>query len=719
IPKIRIRKDQNATTQRIWNWASKESPVCDGTADEEYTLSVQTCNNNFPIDSRFCRPYKDSGVTYYKPSGLLQNYMESDGNKTCSLVGNKACNTDSDCNFATEGICVDKAQMFMGLFTGTYTKNLSGGVLRKNIYGIYDEIQQNGILQSAESDQGNIIITLDRMEVIGYDYTSNFYKNSSQTGNCEWMVDRPLSQGECVMWGNPIGEMMYEGMRYFAEKTAATSAYTQGTTNDLTLALHEQEWGIKKSSTHYALSKIYPACSKRFMLVISDVNNNFDSDQVPDPNFGSFTGDLTGFSAKTLQSTIGKSEGLNGTTAFIGQYGNNTDFLCSAKSIGDLGYARGLCPEEPTKQGSYTPAAAAYYGHKMMTEKTGKMNVDTLAVALASPIPDVKMKLKGKDVRLAPAGKTVSGTYWYGDPYAACAKQRNLSRRTMPGGALAGNNTNGTLVIGNCTSGFPNCRTTSYCPSNTIVDFYIEKLPDPGNATQRMVFRVNFEDVEQGADHDMDAIVKYTVVGDNNTGTLKVSLDSSATGCGAAKCASGGYDEVLGFVISGTGNGTANTDGAWLVVRDDDVPGTNSTTTPKVISSLPKKWSRTFQVKGGAAGVMKDPLWYAAKWGGFADYNHNKKPDLDPEWDRTGGGQNGTEPDGDPDNYFFVANPLKLYDQLNAAFAMALAKKGSAGAVATVTQEINQGDVLVRAAFESFDEALSTTQLSWKGHLES
>ena len=41
-------------------------------------------------------------------------------------------------------------------------------------------------------------------------------------------------------------------------------------------------------------------------------------------------------------------------------------------------------------------------------------------------------------------------------------------------------------------------------PTNTIVDFYIESLR-PTSGT----FRINYEDVEQGADHDMDAIVIY------------------------------------------------------------------------------------------------------------------------------------------------------------------------------------------------------------------
>ena len=54
--------------------------------------------------------------------------------------------------------------------------------------------------------------------------------------------------------------------------------------------------------------------------------------------------------------------------------------------------------------------------------------------------------------------------------------------------------------------------------------------------------------------------------------------------------------------------------------------------------------------------MLKDPLWYAAKWGGFEDSNNNDLPDLQAEWDENG--------DGVPDNYFLVTNALKLSEQL-------------------------------------------------------
>ena len=80
------------------------------------------------------------------------------------------------------------------------------------------------------------------------------------------------------------------------------------------------------------------------------------------------------------------------------------------------------------------------------------------------------------------------------------------------------------------------------------------------------------------------------------------------------------------------------------------------------------------------------------------------------EWD--------SDNDGVPDNYFYVANPAELWDSLDRAFSLVLQRQGTAGAVATVTQEVQQEDVVVRAAFESFSQT-NPSIFSWIGHMES
>lgn len=165
-------------------------------------------------------------------------------------------------------------------------------------------------------------------------------------------------------------------------------------------------------------------------------------------------------------------------------------------------------------------------------------------------------------------------------------------------------------------------------PTNTIVDFFVEKItPTQG------VFRINYEDVEQGADHDQDAIVEYyyqvqdaagNPVTDPALGTqVAVTLNSIS--------ASGSIIQHLGYVISGT-----TKDGTYLEVRDSDTgtgvsddvgtdkdyyldtpPGEDPGGAWKDNTHLPLTTTRIFYPGTGAAtaSLLKNPLWYAAKWG--------------------------------------------------------------------------------------------------------
>ncbi len=40
-----------------------------------------------------------------------------------------------------------------------------------------------------------------------------------------WAIDRPANDGEFPDWGNPIGEMTYETLRYFSGAGSPKSEY--------------------------------------------------------------------------------------------------------------------------------------------------------------------------------------------------------------------------------------------------------------------------------------------------------------------------------------------------------------------------------------------------------------------------------------------------------------------------------------------------------------
>jgi len=703
------------SSHRIWEWASKERPVCDDTFDDgssaatnrtDLTMQVEVCKSGVGTlseDDRFerCRNY---GGTYnattntytggsYKPIGLFQKYGEhvDDGSgvdKVCSKGMGKACNNDNDCGTG-EGLCFDKAKMYFGFMTTTYTKNTSGGVLRKNPGPVSDEVNMNdGSQKTSESTRGNLIISMDRLHTIDFDYGSHSYSN------CGWIEDRPMQEGECKMWGNPIAEMMYESLRYFAGKGEATAAFDYSTSADSGINLSKPTWGYNKGSTWYQPFDIYPSCSQPFLLVLSDVNTSFDSDQIPGSSYSTFSEDsalpqlqlgTTQANGKSLLNslldTIGAEEGVDNNSWFIGESGGVTDTLCSAKNAVNLHSLRGTCPEEPTKLGSYYAAALAYYGRTEFADRTGKSPVSTFVVALSSPFADIKVKAGGSEVSVVPVAKSMSGS-----GITKCLGYNSCTYTT---------DTNGNVHLSNCPA-------DTFCPTNSLVDFYIDDMRyDSGNNIIYSKFRINFEDVEQGADHDMDAIATYEIctqaAADANYGSCGGTIDGLQVKL-SSDYAQGSIDQVIGFVISGT-----TEDGTYLVVRDKDV-GSGSP-----VATLPLSWNKIFTTSSTpGADYLKNPLWYAAKWGG---YTGTGLPDTTSKWDKDG--------DGIPDTYFPVSNPLELDEQLDRALNAILARVASGTAASILNNSEGSGANLLQAVFypkKSFDH---NTEASWLGEMQN
>jgi type IV pilus assembly protein PilY1 len=572
-----------------------------------------------------CKQYPDGN---YKPTGLLQRNGETNS-------------------------------MYFGLISGSYDHNTSGGILRKKMGSITDEIDpDNGVFTSVNG----IIKTIDRFRIIDYNYSGYQY-------NGGWVTTRAMQEGEFPDWGNPVGEMMYEALRYFAGKKSPTSAYSSGAmSDDASLGLPTATW-----DDPYDAATGFPSCSKPFMLVISDINPTFDSDQLPGSAFGSFSGDLAGLNVTSLGQAIGSEEGIAGNY-YIGDNGGATDSSCSAKTLSGLGDIRGLCPEEPTKQGSYYSASVAYHGHTQdISAASGNQNVGSYMVGMASPLPRISIMVGNQPMTMVPFAKSVGG----------------------------------------CLGVDPNI---AFQPTNQIVDFYVDTL-DPDDPTYGK-FRINYEDVEQGADHDMDAIVEYTFQvyqsdgvtpavtaadGTNNGTLVKVTLQSTyAAGC---------IIQHIGYIISGT-----TADGTYLEVRDLDTSSSGDVDyhldTPNVAGALPTMTTRTFYPgTDTAASLLKDPFWYAAKWGSFNDSNGNGVPDVQSEWDK--------DLDGVPDAYFYVTNPLRLEQQLSRSFAEILSKTSSGTAAAVVANNSEGQGTMLQAFFKPSYVTQNNEQLSWVGYLRS
>lgn len=617
------------SSKRVWEWASTERPVLSdsnhGGTRTNYTVRVEVCKTGY---TGGCKQYPGEN---YKPVGLLHDYGEN-------------------------------SAMLFGLLTGSYSKNMSGGILRKAIGSFANEINATYGTFKTGTD-APIVSTLNALRIRDFNntVTSNAYRGG-------WATTAAMTEAQFVDWGNPVGEMMYEALRYYAGKGSATPAYTgtvAGTNYDAQVGLTSATWNDPYGSgtTQW--------CSKPNMLVVSDVNPSFDSDQLPGTAFGSFSGDLGTMNVKSIADSITSHEGsIASTSRFIGQSSlTNYDGAPTAKNVTSLGLLRGLAPEEPTKQGSYYSASVAHYGKvNDLNPIKGTQTVNSFFVALASPLPKIEFTTTtGKLVTLVPFSKSVGGD--------------GIS-------ATKGN----------------------FQPTNQIVDFYVEavKNTSPSNTDTSTnggrpyaKFRINFEDVEQGADHDMDVIAEYEVSALND-GTVEVKVKPIYQ--------AGGIRQNMGYVISGT-----NRDGVYLVAQDENVstpyylnvpPGRSAgycdtSPMPSDCGLLP--WisgttSQSIQVftpaaSASAATLLKDPLWYAAKWGGFTDRNGNNRPDLSIEWD--------SDSNSTPDNYFLVQNPLKLYDALRTTFNSIIDRTSSAGNLTANTTSVTTNTLVFQSSFNS------------------
>lgn len=591
VPYLRVREN---STENIWQWVDKERSQGDGGASLEVILDVEVCKAGFLEES--CQQYP---VNNYKPVGLLHEYGENDS-------------------------------MYFSLLSGSYENNLQGGVLRQTMgsFGSKEVNPVNGVFTRAPG----IVTTLDAIQIPN-DYVSNTVQK-----DCGWINDRPFRNGECRAWGNPVAEMMYEGMRYFSGIKSPTPAFETSGGMDARLGLTSATW-----DDPYSIDQPYAQCSSAYQLVISDPSPSFDGDQLPGSDFASFSGSaLNGLHVGNLADFISDNENALPGLKFIGQVGAIADGSPAPKFVNTFRNIRGQSPEAPHRQGSYYAPSVAYFGHQNDVHPTapGVQTVGNFTLALGSPLPSIDVNVGTQKISFAPFAKTVN----------FCG------------------------------------RVTAYKPTNAIVGFTVEELsPTSGS------FRVSYEDMEQGADNDMDAVARYTYT--VNGGEVTMDVDSlTASGCAV---------QHMGFTVSGS-----TQDGVYLVVRDSDTnvnrdPDFNLDVPPGQTpgsgwadgQGLPLNSTIVFSPSASpAAEQLPSPLWYAAKWGGFDDANSDGIPQLN-EWDANG--------DGTPDNYFPVTDPSRMANTMRSVFNRISEEAGSAAAVSTSSGSLKTGNRVYLADFRS------------------
>ncbi len=599
-----------------------------GSAQGEYIARVEVANSAWLGQEK----YKQYGSSY-KPIGLLQVYGE---------------------------------QIDFGLVTGSFAKNISGGVLRKNASTFTNEV--NSADGTFVSGANGIVHNLNKLRLYGYDYSDGTYIGHDsctyqQTGlvltGGATAQGNPANQGNCSTWGNPMSEIYLESLRYLAGSSAnANFTYGAGS-KDATLGLTVASWSDPLNATNY--------CAPLNVLNFNASVSSYDGDQMGGvSDLGTISTTVpTPPTASTLTDTVGVGENINTSSWFIGSNGVTSNDLCTSKPIGSgFGSYSGLCPEAPTQQGTYLMSGTAHYANteRIRTDLTvpparansRDLMVSTYGIALATNVPKIEVVVNGRKVTILPAYR--------------------LDVSSTGAGPFGG---------------------------GTLVDFKI--------ITQTSTygkFYVNWEDSEMGGDYDQDmwGTIEYSVSGSTITITTDAVSASTANGQG------------FGYIISGT-----DKDGAHFhsgIYNFDYTDTTGVTGCSNCVVGNPPT-SVSYSVSGSSAGVLEDPLRYAAKWGGFIDSNNNKLPDLQSEWDETNNSNGATVSDGLPDNYFYATNPLQLENSLNRVFLTILQRASSGTAAAVVSNNVSGIGALYQAYYEPLRQDAANKKVSWIGTVQS
>ena len=606
--------------------------IAGGAASPDYNVRVQACVPSL-LGTEKCRQYPAGN---YKPTGLLQTYGESD-------------------------------LMRFGLMTGSYSKNISGGVLRKNISKLDDEINftTDGTFKTPPA-AGNIINALNKMRIYGYNYGDGTYLGT-EGDNCSFQLTN-ITEGNCRSWGNPMSEIFYETLRYFAGKNPNTAYTYSGTTADSILGLPLATWNSTLlNNTNYCA----PLNTIVFNASVSTNDDDLRTASLADIN-------ASGTTAEQATNAVGSGEGINGTTHYVGKIigsgatatGDAGFELCSAKNVPGLGQVSGICPEGPTLAGSYLLPGLAYQANTnrvrsdltVPAKDTSSLKVKTYGVQLATNVPQIRIAVTGETtprVIIQPA------------------------YRLVVGGAFGG---------------------------GALVDMRIVSQTSTATTATGTIY-LNWEDSEQGGDYDQDVwgVLSYSLNTVTNTITVTTKTIAESTG----------NPQGFGYIITGTTrdgphfhSGIENfsfTDTTNIAVT----PNTNVNASGGCNNCNLTNAATTanYTLGTSTARSLEDPLFYAAKWGGFTEdaavATPNNLPNLTAEFDQVNNTTGTIASDGIPDNYFLVSNPLFLERAMTAAFLKILATS-AASAVATSSTSLQTTSLIFQAVFNPKD---------WSGRL--
>jgi type IV pilus assembly protein PilY1 len=226
-----------------------------------------------------------------------------------------------------------------------------GGILRRNIKNVVDEINPNGTINSGISD--SIIRFINEFNPKGWD---------------------------------PTAELYYEAIRYF-KALGPTSSYRcgSGSSTDDSFPMY-----CNQSASRQWEDPLQNYCQGNYIIIVNDEYPSRDHDKLPGAAYGTgVTPDDSGINTYYWADLVGSLEGINSTSRTVGNVKNVVeDNTCNSKTINSLGNVKGICPSEPWAEGTFNIAGLAYYAHTqdLRSDLQESQTIKTYAIAYrASP----------------------------------------------------------------------------------------------------------------------------------------------------------------------------------------------------------------------------------------------------------------------------------------------------------------------------------------------
>lgn len=571
------------------------------------------------------------------------------------------CKRYPDGNYKPTGLLQtygDDDKILFGMMAGSYLKNKSGGVVIKDISSMSSEIDVDG--------NGRFIDAV----------------TSGQATNAANGIINAWSLYRIVKYRHADGTYGTGGLNN-NNCTWGRNSFTDGQCQNWGNPFGEIYWNAIRYMAGESPTGTYRSNGSPIIAGLDTPNNwscplddtnycaslnviafnastiSYDFDQLDGASYG--VGSIwSGATSVGLTDIIGAGEGIHGNDYFVGENGVDNNGLCTQKTISSLGEVKGLCPESPRLEGTYKIAGIAHKAHLSDIRSTGPNElegdqiVDTYAVTLAPGVPEITVPAIG--------------------------------------------------INGNEVKILPACRNDSVGGNCAIVDFKVVEPHTVVGGVGTGKFYVNWEDSEQGGDYDQDmwGVISYEIT----STTIKIETDTLAK--------STPYEMGFGYILSGTTQDGFHTHSGINSFNRTEVGITDCSSNCSVGDAAT---SYTYALGGSGASLLKDPLYYAAKWGAFKDENGNNIPDLDSEWDRKDA-EGRLNPDGVPDTYYYATNPAELEASLTNVFNAILAKTAS-GTAASVVASSRQGQGTVVQALYVTERTYDNKTVNWVGTLHA